>query len=247
LWRGDWFLVVIELQSVPKIKIAILFSVLIIIIMSSPSHRRSSAAEGGNPLKFEADLRDLLGDLEKIKSYKKFKGWKNSFLIRLTSFLAKEGIDMAQGTYDSFQKGMDKIMKAVDKVDDMMQNDALTNKRVTVKGRSSLNELCKDLTICCEKTEQLIPSTVPEEQKKGFNKFQLGAVLVQDGFSEYDRMKRLNDLLIDMQEKVSDIADRQQLDLFQWYGKKFKNFCDVMADLGLYEGNRHVSLWLGSR
>jgi hypothetical protein len=69
----------------------------------------------------------------------------------------------------------------------------------------------------------------------------LGAVLVQDGFSEYDRMKRLNDLLIDMQEKVSDIADRQQLELFQWYGKKFKNFCDVMADLGLYEGkNRYV-------
>jgi hypothetical protein len=72
--------------------------------MSSPTHIKSSVAEGGNPLKFDAELRGLLGDLEHIKSYKKFKKWKSSFLTGFASFLATEGIGEAEGTYDGFKR-----------------------------------------------------------------------------------------------------------------------------------------------
>lgn len=46
----------------------------------------------------------------------------------------------------------------------------LSNEKCTVKGRKFLNEMRKNLTICSD--------------------------LVRDGFSEYDRMKNVNDIFV---------------------------------------------------
>jgi hypothetical protein len=195
----------------------------------------TTPTEGGNPLKFDADLRDLVGVLDGIKTYRKFKGWKSSFLNKFESYLSSGGIEKADVAYKEFSGGMTKMMKYVHKCDAMMTEGSL-GANTTVKGRNSLNELCKQLRLCCDSTEALIPSLMQEEKKRGYNKFQLGAVLIRDGFSEFDNMQELNKKCIAMTESLADVAGSQQIVLFEEYGKQFQKFCDVMADLGLYEG-----------
>ena len=195
----------------------------------------TTAAER-NPLKFDEELVDLLNTLGNIKTYKRFKRWKNSFLDRFETFLAKPGIERAENGYSDFKQVMTKTTACVDKCDGFVQKGDLTKEKVTVKGRNSLNELYKNLTICCDDTEALIPSVRSEERRRGYNKFQLGAVLLRDDFSEFDRMKYLDEVLRVLgEEKLREVANNQQLDLFFFYAKKFRKFCDILADLGLYE------------
>mmetsp|Transcript_2169 Transcript_2169/g.4262 ORF Transcript_2169/g.4262 Transcript_2169/m.4262 type:complete len:568 (-) Transcript_2169:73-1776(-) len=203
-----------------------------VIKLKSP---KASAPEAGNPLKTDEELVGLLGRLDKIKTWKRFQGWKQSFLDRLDTFLVDRGVDYAQKASGDFKKAMDKNRKYVDQCNAMIEKGDLTNEKVTVKGRNSLNELVKNMDLASNETETLIPKTQKDEKTCGYNKFELGAVLVRDGFTCFDNMAYLNDSVMKMSESLSEVADRQQLDAFEYYQKKFKNFCDIMADLGLYE------------
>lgn len=195
-----------------------------------------------NPLKFDPELRDMVGQVGQIKKYSKFHRWKGSFLARFEQFLVQEGIDRASDAHTQFKSGMDIITHHVDNVESFVQRGDLTNDKVTVKGRNSLNEMSKALTICCDVTEALIPSTGAEERRRGYNKFLIGAVLVRDGFAEYDRMRHLNDVLEYLgSEHLTDVADKQQHELFETYEHQFKRFCEIMEDLGLYEGKHSKS------
>ena len=197
----------------------------------------TSPAKDGNPLKFDPELRDMLDKLDTITSYKKFQGWRSSFLSRFESFLVQDGIEYAKGGYKDYCKVMDNYVKSLNKVEQFVESGDLTNERVTVKGRNSLNEMCKQLESAVRETESLIPATGQDEKKRRFTKYQLGAVLIRDGFSEYDKMKYVSEALKKLGEnKLSELADKQQLELFASYTSQLQRFCDVMADLGLYEG-----------
>lgn len=206
-----------------------------VIKLKSPK-ANTPGGDAGNPLRTDEELVGLLGRLDRIKTWKRFQGWNQSFLDRLDTFLADRGVGYAQTAADEFKKSMDKNRKYVDKCNSMIGKGDLTNEKVTVKGRSSLNELIKNLDIASNETETLIPKTQKDEKTCGYNKFELGAVLVRDGFTCFDNMTYLNDSVIKMRESLGEVADRQQMDALEYYQKKFKNFCDIMADLGLYEG-----------
>jgi hypothetical protein len=207
------------------------------------NRRRSSVAQEGNPLKDDPTLRKQLMQLDRIRSNRKFEPWKASFLKRFEEFLDKEGVTKAQEAYDEFGKRMDRTTSLVTKCEALITEGKLTNECVTVKGRHALNEMVNDLVEGWAVIRDLIPATVFEDDKRGYNKFQLGAVLVRDDFSEYERMKHINDVIQVMSdETLTDIADRVHLEQFGNYQKQFKRFCDVMADLGLYEGTFQSSI-----
>ena len=189
-----------------------------------------------NPFRSDPELVGHLDRLGRIKTYKRFQGWKRSFLQSLDAFFARPGIGPAQKASDSFLQTMKDMKKHVDRCNTMIEKGDLTNDKVTVKGRNSLNELVKHLTIATEDTVAFVPGTKMDERRCGYNKFELGAVLVRDGFSCFDTQQYLNESVTTMgQDKLNHVADRQQLDAFEYYSKKFQNFCDIMADLGLYE------------
>lgn len=48
-------------------------------------------------------------------------------------------------------------------------------------------------------------------------------------------MQQIDDALGAIGEKVGDVADRQQLELFAEYKIRLQRFCDIMADLNLYD------------
>jgi hypothetical protein len=199
------------------------------------SRRRSSIAQEGNPLKDDVTLRKQLIQLDRIKSNRKFEPWKNSFLKRFEEFLERDGLNKAQEAYSNFSERMGRTVALVNKCEEMNQKGDLTNERATVKGRHALNEMVNDLTVGCAALRELIPGTGTEEEKRGYNKFMLGAILVRDNFSQYEEMKYVNDVIQVMSDNET-LTDRVHLEQFRNFQTQFIRFCDVLADLSLYEG-----------
>jgi len=204
--------------------------------MSRGGRRRSSMAQEGNPLKDDATLRTHLIQLDRVQSTRKFIPWKQSFLKRFESFLDQSGVEKAVEAYEQFGKDMDRTISLVKKCEELNQKGDLTNDRATVKGRRALNEMVNDLVLRWGAIKEMVPGTGEEEETLGYNKFILGAILVRDDFSQYERMEYVYDAIQVMGEKtLSVVADRVHIEQFANYQIQFQRFCDLLADLGLYE------------
>ena len=191
--------------------------------------------EGGNPIKSDPELQIMLKKLDSVKKYKTFQGWKTKFLDRLEQFLYEAGMKPADTASNDFSATLEKFTKKEAKVVNHMEKGELSDTKKTVKASLALNEMCNSLTTLVTGVEQLIPSVAREEKKRGFTKFHLGAVLIRQGFHQYKTMKAIEDTIVDIGEKLGDVADRQQQELFKAYVKQVQRFCDVLADLNLYE------------
>jgi len=204
--------------------------------MSRGGRRRSSMAQEGNPLKDDPTLRNQLIQLDRIKSRRKWEPWKKSFMKRFESFLDQSGVEKAQEAYEQFSRDMDRTVSLVQKCEEMNQMGVLTNERATVKGRHALNEMVNDLVVRWGAIKEMVPGTGDEEEIRGYNKFMLGAILVRDDFSEYERMEYVYDTIHVMgAETLKEVADRVHIEQFANYQIQFQRFCDLLADLGLYE------------
>jgi len=195
----------------------------------------SHAASEVNPLKSDPELLGLLKRLDKIHKYKTFQRWKSKFLDRLETFLYEDGMKPAEATCTRFAALLQKVVKSCTKVQDFIDKGDLSSEKKSVKGALSLNEMCNSLTKLVEELGTLIPSKRQEEKLKGFTKFHLGAVLIRQGFHQYVSMKAIEDATAQIGQTLGDVADRQQHELFAFYAVHVQRFCDVMADLNLYE------------
>ena len=186
-------------------------------------------------LKQDAELKEMLGQLEFIKTGRTFRRWKTSFLTRWEEFLEQENIEHADDAHQKFAKNMGKFVILVDAVNKHVANNDLTANRTTVKGRNSLNEMNKNLMLIIDEHDALIPQTNQLEKKCGYNKFHMGAILIRDNFKEYGRLSDCRDILQDMRTiSLNDVADKQILEEMDNFATKLQKFCDVMADLGLF-------------
>lgn len=187
-------------------------------------------------LKQDVELKEMLGQLEFIKTGRTFRRWKTSFLTRWEEFLEQENIEHADDAYQKFAKNMSKFVILVDAVNKHVANNDLTAHRTTVKGRNSLNEMNKNLTLIIDQHDALIPQTNQLEKKCGYNKFHMGAILIRDNFKEYGRLSDCRDTLQHMRTvSLNDVADKQILEEMDNFATILQKFCDVMADLGLFE------------
>jgi hypothetical protein len=190
----------------------------------------------GNPLKYDPELKGLIEKLDSINSYRTFRRWKSSFLGRFESFLTEKGIEPAENSYKQFSSNMKTFEQDVIKVQKFVDKGEISVDRTTVKGRNSLNEMNKEVVKIIQEEDELIPSTGAQEKKKEYNKYHLGAVLVRNGFSEYERMVRCDEILQELKVGgLKVVADRQQKKEIDNYTIQLQRFRDVMNDLGLYE------------
>jgi hypothetical protein len=195
-------------------------------------------SSAGNPHKSDDDLKLMLEKLEFIKTAKIFRRWRGSFLNRFEIFLEEDNIVNAQGAYEQFSHSMEAFANQVKKVEAYIESGDLTADRYfsSVKARNCLNEMSKMMASVIEEKDALIPSTVSMENDSGYNKFHMGAVLIRDNFEEYGRLTYYGESLQHMRKvTLAEIIDKQILEQMDNYGAKLKKFCDVMADLGLYE------------
>jgi len=195
----------------------------------------------GNPLKYDPALISLMDKLDTVQSYRQFRKWKASFLRRFQSFLQQDGVAPAQTSYAAYSQSMEGLERNINRVRTMVEKGNLTVQKTTVKGRNALSEMVQTMNHVIVETESMIPATKAEEKRKQFTKYHLGAVLIEDGFLEYDRMVRCNDKTKELLSGtlllggLDQIADRQQLDAMERYDRQIQQFVDVMRDLGLHE------------
>jgi hypothetical protein len=186
-------------------------------------------------LKQDAELKEMLGQLDFIKTGRTFRRWKTSFLSRWEEFLEQENIDAADRAYQKFATNMGKFVVLIHAVNEHVAKHDLTIQRTTVKARNALNEMNKNLTLIIEEQDALIPQTNQLEKKCGYNKFHMGAILIRDSFREYGRLTDCRDLLQQMRsQSLNEVADKQILEEMDNFATKLQKFCDVMADLGLF-------------
>jgi hypothetical protein len=187
-------------------------------------------------MKIDAELKEMLDKLEFVQSGRAFKRWRASFMTKYESFLEQDNIDKAQLAYEKFGGSMTKFVKQVATVEKYETKGELSEEKYTVKGRMALSEMMKLMTDLIIELDDMLPSTGSMEKKRGFNKFHIGAVLIRDSFDEYGRLAACGDVLKHMREvSLEAVADKQILEEMDNYKAKLQKFCDVMADLGLYQ------------
>ena len=194
----------------------------------------AAAIDEANPIKSDAQLKVLVKKLDNVKKYNTFQRWKSSFLNRFDEFLYEKGIEPAEKDCNTLDGNLKRLVGETTKVLDFIHKGDLGEEKKTVRAALALNEMCNSLEKVRGEIEMLIPSLKSEEKRRGFSKFHLGAVLIRQNFHQYVSMKVIEDALMEIGEKLEHVADRQQHDLFFYYKKQFKTFCDILADMALY-------------
>ena len=116
-----------------------------------------------------------------------------------------------------------------------VEEGSVSTERVSVKGRNALNELSVILLDTATRVRELAPPTAADEEKHGFSKYHLGAVLVRDGFQEYERLNLCKDILARMKVTcLNAIDDDKMLAAIKKYDEEVNRFVALMQDLGLY-------------
>jgi len=181
-------------------------------------------------------LKDLLKQLDRIETRRGFAKWKNQFLTQFEMHLEGTNVTKASHKYHSFAKRIDRLALLLKTLEGLIRSGDCSTEKCTVKSRQSLSELQKALTGMIEHTQALVPGTLEVEQKAGYTKFDMGAVLVRDGFVEYDRLCICNEILLHMKDiALTEVADRQLLEEMDRYWQKVEAFYQIMGtDLGLH-------------
>jgi acetolactate synthase small subunit len=188
-----------------------------------------------SPLKMDPEVKELLTQLEHVRTARTFKRWKSSFLNKWEEFLEEENIHAADGAYKEFAVQMGQFVKLINTVNEFVDKGELAIDKTVVKARNSLNEMSKFLTIVINAQDSLIPQTNALEKQRGYNKFHMGAVLIRDNFGEYGRLVTCREILQHMRTvSLEQVADKQILEEMDNFSAKLQKFCDVMADLGLF-------------
>jgi soluble cytochrome b562 len=186
-------------------------------------------------IKQDAQIKELLGHLDQVRTARTFNRWKRNFLDRWESFLDNESTMSADKAYRDFSNLMDSFVKMVDDVNAFIDKQELTLDKATVKARNSLNEMTKVMVLVNNEKDALIPQTNTQEKKRGYNKFHMGAVLIRDNFNEYGRLVECKDALQHMRTtSLNEVADKQQLEEMDNFSVKLAKFCEIMADLGIF-------------
>lgn len=207
--------------------------------LGSSSHHRNgtpsnSHAKEANPIKNDDELQLLVGKVDKIQKYKTFQRWKGKFLSRFETFLYSKGMDPAEEAANELDYHLNKLVQKTQNVLDHIHQGNLGADKKTVKASLALNEACNRLEEMRQEIEGVVPSLKSDERRKGYSKFHLGATLIRQGFHQYANMKLVEEHVAEIGTALKDVADRQQHDLFQQYHTQVARFCDVMADLDLY-------------
>ena len=189
-----------------------------------------------NPLTEDPGLKKLLSDVTNIPHEVEFKRWKDEFLKEFYKFLGKGGMSNADTAFKAFSKEALSLALTVRKMEQFREQGDMTTNKCSVQAKRCLGSFNDRITAVTAVIQKIVPGTQEEEKKVGFTKFHLGAILVRDGFVEYDRLEKIQIHLGGMRRDGLDkIVDSATLASIHAYGDAFDSLCDFLADLGLYQ------------
>ncbi|KAG7374657.1 hypothetical protein IV203_013752 [Nitzschia inconspicua] len=190
-----------------------------------------------NPLTGDTKLQGLLTKVDGLSSEKDFIKWKKSFLKVYTSYLDPNGVLNAQDANGRLLTKLTALSKRCNKVKSLIEDHNIHADQITAEGRRAVTNLSDELTKAEHGVSEFLPKTGADEEKYGYNKFELGAILIQDGFYGYDLMIKSRDLVQTIvKDNLQGLSDNANFcRIFQYYEKSIDVFVQVMEDLGLFQ------------
>jgi len=188
-----------------------------------------------NPITSDPALTQLLEESKSIKNDEQFKGWKDEFLESYKQFLDPAGVQNAKMSDVRLLKSMEKLAGKVVAVKKLVDEGKISAESQSVMGKRALTNMTDQMAASEQEIARFMPMTGADEEKVGYDKFELGAVMIEDGFHVYEHLKATKDIINDLQENVlSDALPSHQKSIIQFYARQVQSFCDVMADIGLF-------------
>jgi hypothetical protein len=147
-------------------------------------------ATTANPLKADPELKRLLKESPKLNSTDEFDEWRKSFLRRVNEIVVNdsESIERATQSYARVSNEVDFFGRKVLTLQQCIKNGSLSSTTKTVRGQKALSEIKDSATQAMFCLVEWMPGVKKDEQKLGYSKWHLGAVLVQNGFEIYETM-----------------------------------------------------------
>ena len=195
-----------------------------------------------NPITNDANLNILVHDkLPTVTKYKQFQRWKSKFMDRFNAYLTQSGMEPASVATGDLQVHLDACLRRALDVLEQIDKGNLSPTRRSVKASRALKEFCVIIEECRVELEELIPATQVDEKRRRYTKFHVGASLIKAGFPQFVAMKQLEESVHSMCDKThdpntdDDTLDKTERELFALYTTQVARFCDIMADLDLYD------------
>lgn len=213
-------------------------------VLSASSTHTSSGNASKNPITNDVRLNILVHDkLENITKYKQFKRWKIKFMDRFDTYLTQSGMEPADAASRNLRVHLEQCAMRAGKVLERIDAGDLspvTQKR-TAKASLALKELCVSIEECRIELEELVPAKQIDERRKRYTKFHVGASLIRAGFPQFVAMKELEEAVHAIYGETYDPeTDYDSLEettrkLLTDYTTQVARFCEIMADLDLYD------------
>lgn len=199
--------------------------------------------------KFASDkkLKDLLATADTIQSLEHFMYWKDTFLAEFRQYLDPQETSNAREADERLYIRMQKLAKLCLQLKEFCSDGNVKADGCSVKGQRAVNEFVAQLALSEKLLEEYFPKTKEDEEVVNYNKFNLAAVLVRDGFRVYDLMITTRDYILSLRDgpmSSENILKSNHKSVIQYYLKEIDSFCDCLADLGLYKlMNKCVELY----
>jgi hypothetical protein len=132
-----------------------------------------------NPITTDPALTKLLSEAKTLKTEEDFKGWKISFLDAYRSYLDPDGEQNASMSYARLISCMEQLAGTVVAVKDLVNNDKITAESQTVMGKRALTNMTDQMAKSEKEISRFMPATGADEDAMGYNKFELGAVMIE--------------------------------------------------------------------
>lgn len=184
-----------------------------------------------NPLAEDSKLKKLLNDVTGVPDEVEFKRWRDSFLSAMDKHLTKEGTSSADAMFSRFVKGAGSLARDVRRLEQLKERGELKSD----PARRCLQSITDKIVVVTAAIRKLAPGNREEERRVGFTKFSMIAVLVRDGFVEYDRLEKIQIHLGRLRrEGLIRVAEANTLEAIDKYGDEFDNVGEVLTEIGLY-------------
>ena len=140
------------------------------------SQRRVSTK---NPITADPALAKLMEEAKALNTEEQFQGWKTSFLESYKSYLDPDGVENAKMSDARLLWSMEKLAGTVVAVQDLVNDGKISAESQTVMGKRALTNMTDQIAKTEQEISRFMPATGADEEKVGYNKFELGAVMIE--------------------------------------------------------------------
>lgn len=183
----------------------------------------------------DGKFREYLSSTDEIESIEQFKYWKDEFLETFRKYLDPVGTATARESDEQIYFELERAAKTCTNVKTLIREGKIKPDAISVKGQRSISEMISSMAAIEEHIKAYWPKTQEEEEKCGYSKFELAAVLVRDGFRVYGLMVATRDYVEALSEgPLHKILKPNQRSIIRFYFRAIDSFVDTMADLGMH-------------